>query len=443
MSENPGRPAADKTPARIDGAEGQPARIDPPVAAKPKVPAKAPPNLHLLLGTDDGSARKGVKGKAKPGLIKRLLKPVKWRHAIIAATFALCVVVPASTASFYMAFIAADQYHSSASFSVRSIEAASAGDILGIFSQASGSSTVSDGFILIDYIRSEEMLADVSKNFDLEKMFARRGGDFFFSLTPGLPIEDKLEYWRNMVAVSFDHASGIMTLDLRAFDPNDAQNLTNFIIGRSEALINTLSDRAREEIMRGAQQEVKFAEDRLLKARTEVRQYRDVSQEVDPVEGAKVASQIIGELEGKLASLNATLTTARTQMAEESPRIKVLKAQMSSIREQIATEKERLGSGAGNNVASSDVAGRIEKFQNLATEEEFAEKAYTAAMASLEKARIDANGKERYLATFIRPTLSEEAQYPKRLLDSILVLLGCLFAWSVGVMIYYNIRDRA
>ncbi|TDW16553.1 capsular polysaccharide transport system permease protein [Rhizobium azibense] len=443
MSENSGKTASQKPAANMEtiggahitrsGAENVPARTN------------ALPNLHLLLGTDDGLVSKKMpeKGKAKKTWFGQLTK-IKFRHAIIAATFALGVVVPASTISFYMAFVAADQYHSSASFSVRSIEAASAGDLMGIFSQASASSTTADGFILIDYIRSEQMLADAAKNFDLEKIFARRGGDFFFSLTPGLPVEEKLEYWRSMVGVTFDHASGIMALDLRAFDPDDAQKLTSFIISKSEALINQLSDKARGEVMRGAQQEVQLAEERLLKARSAVREYRDVSQEVDPVEGAKVASQIIGELEGKLAILSTTLATAKTQMSGESPRIKVLTAQIRSLKDQIASEKERLGSGAPGQIASSgDVAGRIQQFQNLATEEEFAEKAYTAAMASLEKARIDAGNKERYLATFIKPTLSEEAQFPRRLLTSLLALLGCLFAWSVGVMVYYNIRDRA
>lgn len=449
MSEHSGKPAVDKSAAKIEPVEtGRVARVDAEVApARQNAPTKAQPNLHLLLGTDEGLVAKkkaAAKGKVKKTWFGKLTKGIKLRHAVIAATFVLGVIVPASAVSFYMAFVAADQYHSSASFSVRSIEAASAGDLMGIFSQASGSSTTADGFILIDYVRSEEMLADIANNFDLEKIFARRGGDFFFSLTPGLPLERKLEYWRSMVDVTFDHASGIMTLELRAFDPEDAQKLTAFIISKSEALINNLSDKARNEVMRGAQQEVQFAEERLLKARSEVREYRDVSQEVDPVEGAKVASQIIGELEGKLAVLSTTLATAKTQMSDASPRIKVLNAQISSLKDQIASEKERLGSGDSDQPASTgDVAGRIQQFQNLATEQEFAEKAYTAAMASLEKARIDAGNKERYLATFIRPTLSEEAQYPKRLLTSLLALLGCLFAWSVGVMIYYNIRDRA
>lgn len=421
------------------------------VAAPAKPAAKPAPNLHLLLGTDDGLAARKREPAAKGKIILekaqaiRLKKPMKLRHLVIALSFVLCVALPASAVSLYMAFIAVDQYHSSTSFSVRSIEGPSSGDLLGIFSQASGSSTVADSFILIDYIRSEEMLREVERNFDLEKIFGRRGGDFFYSMRAGLPIEDKLEYWRRMVHVTFDHASGIMTLELKAFDAADAQKLTDFIVDRSERLINDLSNKARDQILYSAREELQVAENRLAKARSDVRQYRDLAQEVDPVEGATLAAKLISGLEAKLTELNTTLATARKQMSEESPRIKVMKAEIDSIKAQIETERQRLGSGSADEggSAAGDVAGRIERYQGLQTEQEFAERAYTAAMSALEKARIEASGKERYLATFIQPTLSEEAQYPRRILNSVLALLACLFAWSVGVMIYYNIRDRA
>ncbi len=163
--------------------------------------------------------------------------------------------------------------------------------------------------------------------------------------------------------------------------------------------------------------------------------------------GAKLAVQLIGSLEQQLTQLNADLATAKSQMGEDTPRIRVLKTRIESLEQQLDVERQRLGAGeksaAGNDPNSPDVAGRIAEFEELETEREFAERAYTAALGSLEKARIDANNRQRYLALFIEPTLSELAQYPARLLNSFLVMLGLLFAWGIGVMGYYNIRDRA
>jgi capsular polysaccharide transport system permease protein len=200
-------------------------------------------------------------------------------------------------------------------------------------------------------------------------------------------------------------------------------------------------------VLRAAQDEVLAGEARLSKARAALRDYRDKSQEISPEQAAKLAVQLIGGLEEELTKLNADLATAKSQMSEDTPRIRVLKTRIESLEQQLALERQRLGTGerktAANDPNSPDVAGRIAEFEELETEREFAERAYTAALSSLEKARIDANNRQRYLALFIEPTLSEMAQHPKRLLNALFVTLGLLFAWGIGVMSYYNIRDRA
>ncbi|MDX3928634.1 MAG: RkpR, polysaccharide export protein [Shinella sp.] len=416
----------------------------------PAKPAPKPKNLQLLEGFLEVEARPQVVvdlPERSRNKVLGWLSKMRWRHAIIAAGFVLIVAIPAVLTSLYMAFIAADQYHSSSSFSVRSIESAPSSDILGMFAQASSGSTVSDSYVLLDFILSERMVQDVEEAFGLETIFAPRGLDYFYGLSSELPIEDKLEYWRSMVTVNFDHTSGIMNLEVKAFNPEDSQRLAQFIVAQSEKLVNELSLSARNEVLRVSEDEVRVAEARLADARVALRNFRDSSQEADPVEGAKLAAQLIATLEQQLVQLSTELSTALTQMDENTPRIRVMRSKIASLKKQIEQERQRFGSGVvagkqGRNANVSDVAGRIQNFETLETEREFSERAYTSALASLEKARIEANGKQRYLAVFIKPTLSELAQYPSRLFNSVLVFLACLFAWSVAVMGYYNIRDR-
>ncbi|PDT50359.1 RkpR, polysaccharide export protein [Sinorhizobium fredii] len=383
----------------------------------------------------------------KPDARPKWLKNLAIRHTVIAASFLGLVALPATLASLYMAFIAADQYHSTTSFAVRSIEGGMSSDILGMFTQASGGSTVSDSYILMDYILSERMAADADRKFKLEDVYATRGLDYVYGIGSDLPIEDKLAYWRDMVNVNFDHASGIMQVTVKAFEPKQAQEIAQFLVNQSDNLVNSLSLSARNDVLRAAQDEVLAGEARLSKARAGLRVYRDKSQEISPEEGAKLAVQLIGSLEQQLTQLNADLATAKSQMGEDTPRIRVLKTRIESLEQQLAVERQRLGAGAktsaGVDPNGPDVAGRIAEFEELETEREFAERAYTAALGSLEKARIEANNRQRYLALFIEPTLSELAQYPSRLLSALLVTLGLLFAWGIGVMSYYNIRDRA
>ncbi|MGH0247371.1 RkpR, polysaccharide export protein [Sinorhizobium meliloti] len=431
---------------------------DPAQVADKQSPARAAAKskgiavLEELLGKESAPViplpGHKVEPPKKAGWQPPWLKKLRLRHAIIGASFLGLVAVPATLASLYMAFIAADQYHSTASFAVRSIEGGVSSDILGMFTQASGGSTVSDSYILMDYILSERMAADADRRFKLEDVYATRGLDYFYGIGSDLPIEDKLAYWRDMVNVNFDHASGIMQVNVKAFEPKQAQEIAQFIVDQSDNLVNSLSLSARNDVLRAAQDEVLAGEARLSKARAGLRDYRDKSQEISPEEGAKLAVQLIGSLEGELTKLNADLATAKSQMSEDTPRIRVLKTRIESLEQQLAVERQRLGAGekgtsAADDPNAPDVAGRIAEFEELETEREFAERAYTAALGSLEKARVDANNRQRYLALFIEPTLSQMAQYPTRLLNAFLVTLGLLFFWSICLMGFYNIRDRA
>lgn len=433
---NPDNAAGSKsTPPKLDDA---PARV------------KQHPNVRILEGLLDDNKKTAKEVRKK----KRLSSLVKFRHMVMIAGFVLLVAIPSTLASLYLAFIAQDQYHSSASFAVRSINSSvGATDILGVFSQGSASTTVADSYILIDYLLSERMLQEVDQKFDLDAVFAPRGGDYFFGLASGEPIEDKLNYWRKMVSVNFDYTSGIIQLQVKAFEPQQAQAIADFMLQRSESLINDLSSKAHDESLRLARDEIVIAEKRLTNARMALREFRDVSQDVDPVEGAKLAVQLVARMEQELAKLNADLEIARSQMAEDTPRIRVIKTQISALESRIEAEKQRLGSGptgaktdratTTQDLPASDVSGRLQLYEKLELEREFGERTYAAALGALEKARIDATGKQRYLAIFIQPTLSEVAQYPNRLLNAFLVLLGGLFLWGMGTLGYYNIRDRA
>ena len=68
---------------------------------------------------------------------------------------------------------------------------------------------------------------------------------------------------------------------------------------------------------------------------------------------------------------------------------------------------------------------------------------YRAALTALEVAREDAARQSRYLATYVKPTLAQNAEYPKRWILAGLAGLFLLLIWSILALIYYSIRDRS
>lgn len=428
-----------------------------PAARKPEQPAdeaakaQAKRNLSLVPFPERRERPNQTQPKRR-SIWKALPRAKQLRHTIIAWTFALMVVLPVSVVSGYLVFIAQDQYHSDVSFAVRSIEGGSAAELMGFFTQTATGDPISDSYILVDYIRSREMYEKVAEDIDLQKVFARRGADWYFSMAPDLSIESQVDYWNRMVNVEFDSSSGIVSAHVRAFNPEDAQRIAESILRHSSALVNDLSYAARQEIVEAAREEVEMAEDELRSARAAIAAYRDRTQEIDPTENAKLAAQLIGGLEQELARLNTDLSTALSQMGPDTPRVRVLRQRIASIEQQIAAERERLGSGtdaqaepqqSAQGEFSGDVADRLQDYARLKTEEEFAQQAYLSALASLRSAIADAQRNHRYLATFLPPNVAQESEYPRRLLLILLTALGFGFFWSMGVMLYYNMKDRA
>jgi capsular polysaccharide transport system permease protein len=157
------------------------------------------------------------------------------------------VVLPTLTIATYFGFFAADQYAAETRFAVRSATTTQApNDLLGLISVAPAA-TVADAYVLIDFVRSRQILDRLQTEIDYKAMFSRPEADNWARLDTALPMEKVIPYWRRMVSIGFDTTSQIMTLQTRAFRPDDALHLANAILRQSEQLINDLSARARAD----------------------------------------------------------------------------------------------------------------------------------------------------------------------------------------------------
>lgn len=371
----------------------------------------------------------------------------KLRHRLILIGFFLFVALPTAAFSVYMFFWASDQYHSTTAFAVRSSNPVAATEILGMVMGSGGSeSTTSNSYIVTDFIQSQAILEELPEDIDLETIYNRESSDVLFSMGSNLPIEDRLSYWNDMVDVSFDATSGVIYVEARSFRPEDSVAIAEAVLERSEILVNNLSESNRRQTVRYAEEAVARAEARLKVIRKQLLAYRQETQEVDPEANAEIAAEMIAGLDQERAGRVAEKATLMSYLDEDSPRIRMLDQQIAALEGEIASVRQRLGTGgasiAGTGDRRKNLSLRLADYQELAVEEEFAQQLYVTSLASLEKARQEADNKSLYLATFIHPTLSEDAQYPGRFLYSLAAFLLLIGLWSVVVLLYYNVRDR-
>lgn len=362
------------------------------------------------------------------------------RHKALIFSFVVCVLGPAALSSWYLWARAADQYASTLGFSVRKENVSSAVELLGGFTNITGSSSA-DTDILYDYMHSQKLVAEIDASLNLRALWSKPQGDPMFAFSAPGSIETLMEYWTSQVRVSYDNATRLIEIRVLAFDPADAQAIASQLFEKSTAMINRLNDAARADALQFASVERDKAETRLKAARSAVTDFRNRTQSIDPETDMRSQAGLLANLQSQLAEalidsdmLDASTQNTNARGAQAATRIRVIEGR-------IAAERAKLGlgqSGADGQVFATMVGD----YERLSVDREFAETAYRAAQMAYEAALADAQRKTLYLAAHIAPTLAETAQFPQRrmILGTLLTFLA--LAWSIAAMVYYSVRDR-
>ena len=370
----------------------------------------------------------------------------QWRRFWTKISLIPMVVIPVLLGVIYFSFIAADRFAVETKFSIRQVSGVASTDLLGSLTGVSASgSTITDSYILIDFIESRELIDKLQGRINLHAIYSHEDADFLTAFDPDETIEEFREYLEGMITVYFDSSSQIITMEVQAFTPQDAKLVSEEILRLSEDLVNELSEKARGDTLKNAQVEVARMEDRLRKNRTEIRKFRDVEQDIDPTKTAETQIGFLSTIEASLSTAKAELANLLRFMDADAPSVKVLKSKIKALEDQAAGERARLGvdRGDGKDGGTETLSARLEGYEVLALEQEFSQKAYISALSSLEHARVEADRQQRYLAAFVRPSVPQDSLYPERVLGIVITILAAFVLWGISVMSVYIVREHA
>jgi capsular polysaccharide transport system permease protein len=358
-----------------------------------------------------------------------------------------CILVPTFLAAVYYLLIATDQYVSEARFSVRSNEAQVA-DALGMLTGMPRATVVSDSYIVADYIESREMVAELEQRLPLREIYSGPRADFLMRLDPKTTEEGMVSYWEDVVSVLFDTTKSTIELQVRAFDPAHAQRITSEIVNVVRTLVNEISAQSRRDAVQFAAAEVARSELRVRGARQDMLAFRTEHNEFDPAQTASATLGRVAQLETERSQLKSQLSSIDGYLSDEAPSVQMLQSKISAVEEEIARVENEISTSSSDSSsgsapgASNALAGVLAEYQELVINQQFAENAYTAALASLERARTEADRTQSYLAVYLQPSVPDEATYPRRILNIFIVFVLCCILWAVGSLGYLTVRDH-
>jgi capsular polysaccharide transport system permease protein len=367
---------------------------------------------------------------ATPGLMARVKN--------INRLFLLTVALPTLLSAIYFGFVATDVYISESRFVVRSPERQTASP-LGMLLKGTGfSRSQDDTYTVQDFILSRDALKALDDKLGIGKAFANPKIDIFNRFA-GLDWDNSFEalhrYYQNKVAMQLDSASSISTLTVRAFNAEDAFHINQQLLAMSEALLNQLNERGRQDMIRFAAEEVSNAEKKAKAAALALATYRNQKSVIDPERQASIQLQQIAKLQDELIATQAQLTQIQT-ISKDNPQLPSLQQRVQNLRQEINAETNQVAGG------DRSLANKAADYQRLALEREFADKQLASALVSLEQARNEAQRKQLYLERIVQPSKPDKAMEPRRLRAVLAVFVMGLVVWGILAMLIAGIKEH-
>lgn len=365
-----------------------------------------------------------------------------WFSVVVRVTFLLIFLIPTVCIVGYYGFIASDQYTSEVRFSLKTGETTAleqAGGI-GILASSAAVSLVQDTVVVTNYITSRPLVEQLQAELDLRKMFSRDGIDPLSAFDPDGTIEDLVRYWAQHVKVSIDSLSGLTTLTVNAYSPEDALAIAQALMRHSEELVNSLQERTTGDLVRDTESELNRAEARLKETRSQLQALRNDKGTLDPNADAQGLYRLLDQLRLEEAQAKNELTVLSGRLSPSAPQLRPVRARIAAIQSQI----ERLEADlTGESPESTDnVSASLTVFERSELENEIAERRYAAAVSSLEAARLTAERQRIYLTPFVEPQLAQDPTAPARLLYCAIGLFGPFLAWGAFVGIAAFVRRK-
>lgn len=363
-------------------------------------------------------------------------EPLGWVKKIPLG-FTLVVVAPTALAAAYFLVVASPRYVSESRFVVRAPTKQQPSS-LGVALSGVGLSTgMPDSFAVHEYLTSRDGLGDINPVLNVRKMYQRPGIDRLSRLpkpfTDG-SFETFYKQFNGYISVGYNSSSGISTLRVEAFTPEDAQRINNELLVGGERLVNRMNARATADAVAEAERLVTQNQVRLAEAQGRLTSFRNQERLIDPARTAQAGSELIGELMLQLATLRAE----RAQVAADapnSPQLPLLDSRIAAFSRQAEEEKAKI---AGN---ADSLALKISTYERLALDREFAGKLLASAEASLDSAQQDAQRQRLYLDRIVQPNRPDSPTEPKRWLSVLAVLASTLVAYGIGLLLWAGIRE--
>ena len=348
--------------------------------------------------------------------------------------FVICFVLPSFAGAIYYGLIASDRFVTEARFAVRpNIGTADKAtpDAVGTNAGVPKEMIIQDTLVTQEYIHSRPMLEAIEAQMPLREYFGRDSIDYISRFNSSKTTEKFLRYWKRHVDIDVDPGTGILTLYVEAFDPDESLAITQAVLSEAERMINSLSAKPRQDAVEQSALELKRVEERVLNARQAVNDQRNREGVVDAQKANEANIKMVSELRGSRINLAVQLAIGQRDLGPESRRMIDIRQQIKDLDDNIARLERQ--SASQDPEQKRLLSNALTRYEALEHDRKREEKYYEQVRIASERARIVAAQKVETFATIIPAVKAESSVEPRRYLMTSLIAAGAAILFAAAV----------
>jgi len=386
-------------------------------------------NMHGFMTPADQSEERQLTPMER---IRGLIWARRWLFGL--------VVLPTILVALYLFAYASDQYESEAHFMVHSadkpqIPSAGASALSMLTGVGSGQN---EAMSVADYLTSHDAVAKLRREDHLVERFQRPGVDLLSRLFSSNPTPERLlRYYRRQVKVKYETDSGITTIKVHSFTPQDSYDIAQRLIEIGEQRVNELNERSYADEIAHARRTLDEAEAALTANDKAMTAFRHKSGDIDPQATGAAQLGLVSGLSSQLAAARAQLQAMSGVISPSSPQYQALARHVSAMQAQVDAQSGKLTG------RSDSITNDVSEYQALMLRRDFLNKRYEVAAAGVEKAREQALQQQLYLVRVVNPNMPVKALFPERWRILATVLVSLLLVYSIGWLIVAGVREHA
>lgn len=341
------------------------------------------------------------------------------KSVLLFARLSVFVLLPTFLAALYFYAIATPMYAAKTQFVIQQAESPSAGGIGGLFS-STPMATAQDSIAVQGYLQSQVAMQRLEADNGFREHFSSDEIDVIQRIPPDASESAVYKLYKKIIRISYDPTEGVVKMEVTAADPQKAVEYSNALIGYAEEQVDQMTQRLREDQMKGARESYEDAEKKYQEANIRLVELQERFKILSSEAEIGLITSQIGQLETQLTQDQLSLAQMESNQNPNKARMDPLKRRIDTLQVQIAELRGKLTDQGQDGVSLAQVQSDLLVAQADAQTRQLL---LAQSLQAMETARVEANRQTRYLSVAVAPVAPDEAAYPRAFENTLVVML--------------------